>query len=267
MPALPAPRPPCPACTEGRLRLELSATTHLADSDHLDFVLSTSGTVRLVANEDEDERDGRAQQRDLVVGEVCVERVLGDAAAAHGLSPYEVCDAYSSDLEAVAAAVYDPRTGKFRRSVDRVHVPFSLDLLHIQRICLLPAYRGRGLGLRVLRRLVQLYAADGELVVLKPSPLPYPLVPSSTGGDREAVEPPRALEQATAKLRKHWSRADFERVGRSAFYAASREAVLAPFDETWVRPPCSCAPASARLSGTERQRVSRVQRQLPLPTG
>ncbi len=186
------------------IRLELSLCTRVEGDDHLDCVVEHHG--RIIVSNDEDGVD------DIVVGDVLAQRVLATAALDSGFEPYEVCDAKSAELEEVAAAVYNPASTDFRRSVLRSHAPDALDILYIDRISLEPAYRGKGWSLRIVARLINVLGVGCGLIVGKP----FPLVAhdDTLGGNRAA-----ALNAGQRRLRRHWQRMGFERLGRSAIYA------------------------------------------------
>ena len=97
-----------------------------------------------------------------------------DGASNVGLDPY-----YILDLLAATAPFYhslfDAKTNDFKRSVYRVasNDIINLNLLILDRLEILPEYRGKGLGLACLYRCIQQYWHGCALVTLKCFPLQF----------------------------------------------------------------------------------------------
>lgn len=193
------------------IRLELSLCTRVGDDDHLDYVVEHHGNII--------EDDGAKQAGETIVGQVVAQRVLATAALDHGFSPYEVCDAKSGELEEVAAAVYNYTSTDFRRAVLRSHGPDSLDILYIDRITLDPAYRGRGWGILIATRIIDVLGVGCGLIVCKPFPL-------GAREDNAGAERTGILRAGKRRLRRHWQRRGFERLGRSEIYALNPAAYV-----------------------------------------
>jgi len=83
-------------------------------------------------------------------------------------------DTYSAEMAEVFEALFDPGTGELRKDVKELlgDVPFR-NILVIDRVEILPAYRGMGLGLATIWDIIQRHSAGCGIVALKAFPFQF----------------------------------------------------------------------------------------------
>jgi hypothetical protein len=138
-----------------------------------------------------------------------------------GVDALEACDAESQDLLEYGEAVLDPKSGHIKESVAEQFEAAWGDILVIHCATILPAYRGRKLGLFGAKRMIELFGHG--LVVCRPQPLQH--VPAfahrtdETGMRYDLFA--KSKTEAKKTLRAYWSQLGFERIGRSDFFGLS----------------------------------------------
>ena len=95
-----------------------------------------------------------------------------------GVKLYGLMDTYSAEMAEVFEALFDPGTGELRKDVKELlgDVPFR-NILVIDRVEILPAYRGMGLGLATIWDIIQRHCGgitEPPGAVTFPSPFPPP---------------------------------------------------------------------------------------------
>jgi hypothetical protein len=187
--------------------LQTSGSLH-PDGEPDRFISSYAGLIRCTRDS-----DGRA----INVGKVRAYRVHADLARQAGESVFDVCDAHSQAMHDVYAALFDPATDDLRQSVrDQLDV-FETDVLVLDYVLLSPRWRGLRIGLLAARKLIDLLGGGCGLAVS----WVYPLNPDAD----EFRRVPRgwiprhadgaARREARGRLRRHFGRLGFERVGRT----------------------------------------------------
>ncbi|MEJ7804329.1 MAG: hypothetical protein WKG03_00190 [Telluria sp.] len=98
--------------------------------------------------------------------------------------------------------------------------PFLGNVLILDRLEILPKFRGCNLGLLVMRRLIERFRHGAELVAIKPFPLQFECSMPSRDRWREQLklsELGSRQDQATAKLRRHYGKLGFKHMRGSPF--------------------------------------------------
>jgi GNAT superfamily N-acetyltransferase len=88
---------------------------------------------------------------------------------------FDIFDAHSDSTAEYYDSLFDPETADFSdnlRQLLRDEI-FGLSLLIIDRLELLPGYRGQNLGLIIMRRLIERFSAGAGVVAIKPFPLQF----------------------------------------------------------------------------------------------
>lgn len=192
------------------LTLVTRASLH-PDGEPSAYVTSYDGRIRA--------SDDRGRER--AVGRVVAHRVHAGLAANDGESLFDVCDSHSDDLHRLHALLYEPNGYGFRSGLQRRFEAYELDLLVLDYVVLAPRWRGLRVGLLAARKLVDLVGGGCGLVVADIAPLnpeaseqlrvPERWLPATAS---EAVRRAGAV-----KLRRHFRRMGFERLGRTRYYA------------------------------------------------
>ncbi|UQA60643.1 hypothetical protein [Polyangium aurulentum] len=159
-----------------------------------------------------DPEDAGAESAEVIVGRVDASRVHMGLVTEHGESVVEVFDAHSDDIVEFCEALFDVDTEELKDDISEQ--TSGADLLLIESIEILPQYRGKGLGLKVLRRLMEFLGGGCALAAIKARPVRY-TDPADADWSRR-MQPdlleasPDAVPQ---RLREYFSRLGFERVG------------------------------------------------------
>jgi hypothetical protein len=147
------------------------------------------------------------------IGKARLFRINADLALGDGIDLHSLCD-YSQNTLDCGYGVYDFNEEVFSPKVEELFelIPFSLNILLIDRMEIDPPYRGRMIGLITLIKLIRRYQKGCSLAVIKPFPLQYAGV---VKGQEEAFERDRE------KLVRYYARLGFERIPGTDFYAIS----------------------------------------------
>ena len=152
---------------------------------------------------------------------VDVENALNDA-----MSLYDVFDSDERTLE-YYEAMYE-MNGELKPRLTKLLKDdyfYDTNVLILDRLEVLPAYRGNDLGLTVMRQMIQRRGAGSAVVAIKPFPLQFEhkrkaddewrqqLCLASLHGDARS---------ATAKLTRYYARLGFVRLPETAFMFLSR---------------------------------------------
>lgn len=175
-----------------------------------------SGEIIFQPNRDEDQ--------EVVVGHIDGYVVRGGRVVNDGYSFYEACDAESGELEEIAATIWDQKQGGFREDL----VQSCGDLIAPTRLTILPAHRGKGVGLLALWRFLDFFGSGAAIAVIKPFPLNH------CGRDdpgRDARDPAMGydqfkdttLEQGTRKLAAYYGRLGFDQIPGTDLYYINME--------------------------------------------
>lgn len=128
---------------------------------------------------------------------------------------FGACDAHSQTMCDYAVALFDTKTGEIKESVDRVFEGvMNPNVLILDTIELLPAHRGRRVGLLAAWHFIELFETGCGFVACEPFPMQYGLVGEDVewrarmgvdafGGDKAT---------ARAKLVAYWSRLGFRAI-------------------------------------------------------
>ena len=192
------------------------------------FVSEYDGVIRCTRDS-----DGRA----VAVGMVRAYRLHAALAREAGESVFDVCDAHSRQLHEVYAALFDPREDDLAEGVRSRFDAYESDLLVLDYVLLSPRWRGLRLGLLAARKLIDLLGGGCGLAVswvhpLNPDADAFRKVPAGWI-PRHADE--AGEREARRRLRRHFRRLGFRRVGRTRFDGLSL-AQVTPTLEDLIRP-------------------------------
>jgi len=192
------------------------------------FVSEHAGVIRRTRD-----RDGRA----FNVGLVKAYKIHAAQAEEASEPLFDVCDCHSQQLHEVYAALFDPHTDDLKEEVRARFDVFDNDILVLDYVLLSPRWRGLKLGLMAARKMIDLLGGGCGLAVSWVSPLnpdanefskvPVGWIPRHPGEDEE--------KEGRRKLRRHFRRMGFRRLGKTRFDALSLSRTT-PTIEDIVRP-------------------------------
>jgi len=125
---------------------------------------------------------------------------------------FSLCD-YAQATYDCGEAIFDFNLEEFRPKICRLfnNIPPTLNFLLIHRMEIEPEYRGKGVGLVVLLKVIKKWGRGCALAVIKPFPLQYE--------DTEGRE--KELRRDRRKLINYYSKLGFVRIPGTEFYALS----------------------------------------------
>lgn len=135
-----------------------------------------------------------------------------------GVDLIDHCDAHSQDVFEYAKTFYEEDGDPVENVWDDA-VAAGRDLLVIDEVALHPEHRGKCLGLRIMRRLFDLFGAGCGLAAT----IPYPLQHLGDQGDMTAFNwhSEKNFQKARRKLAAYLQSLGFSRLGRKNFYTIS----------------------------------------------
>jgi GNAT superfamily N-acetyltransferase len=176
-----------------------------------------------------DYADGSEREEEL--GTVRAFLVLVGLAREKKESVYDAMDAINDDTAECYAAVFDEENDEWNSVVRELYDdgPMSADLLLIDRIDLKDEHRGKGVGGKVVREVIDTFGLHCGLVVCKPFPLQYTgwaeKIPAAT--QKEPEYEARRLE-AFARVTEFWTGCEFVKLQESEFYSYCPELLRQP---------------------------------------
>lgn len=181
-------------------------------------------------------RDGVKRER---VGRFRVFHVrLGDAWEV-GWSPCDVLGTNGPILARYCGPLFDSKTGDFDEEMSCELNVISNQLLILDCIEILPQHRGRGLGLAVASKLIDLLV-PAPMVLVACCPFPVQFFPTYADGPHpdarftEAMQLDRftrSAPRAIAKLRRHVGKMGFKRVAKTDVHTLSTSLVRPALNE------------------------------------
>ena len=184
--------------------------------DPSDFFHKSSGTVRLSCLETDVH---------FTVGEFSVIQVDLEGAWRAGMSAYEVLDTTGPSFE-FFQCLY--KSDDYSRAAVKAlggHPISSESILILDRLLILPDFRGHGLGLDALKLVIQRYSFGAGIIALKAFPLQFE---SDTAKDLRLGLNGFKGSHATAqrKLISLYEKAGFTSIGRTPYMLRSVESAL-----------------------------------------
>jgi GNAT superfamily N-acetyltransferase len=153
------------------------------------------------------------------VGKFQVYYVDAEHAIDEGEAIFDVLDAHSSHVAEYFEPVFGSQEPHFNSRILELfdHAVFGGNLLILDRLEVLPQYRGQGIGLTVLRHMIARFSSGAALVAMKPFPLQFEASPSVGFGDKwqdkmGLSQFPAAEDAATEKLFRYYSKLGFLRL-------------------------------------------------------
>jgi len=143
-----------------------SAMFLLEPDDPGDYIYPICGRITEM---DDDESD-------ILVGKFRLYYVdIASAINTGFIDVFDIFDAHSNSTADYYDSLFDPETAGFSENLQQLfnYEIFEQSVLIIDRLELLPGYRGKNLGLIIMRRLIQRFSAGAGVVAIKPFPLQF----------------------------------------------------------------------------------------------
>lgn len=178
--------------------------------------------------------DGETDDESLA-GKVRMYYANVEGAEYDGESRYFVFDSESDDTERYYSVLFN-KTGAFKESVLKATESDGLfrNVLIIDRLEILPEYRGKGLGLTCLYRCVKQYGHGCSVVAIYPFPLQFGIV-DHVDSDKQWQERMRFDQfsdnenASLKKLERYYARLGFVKISRTGVMALDPDRMLTPF--------------------------------------
>ena len=172
------------------------------------------------------------QERGTVAGRFDASYIYVDNSLVDGVKLYDVMDTCSAETAEIYETLFNPHTAEIREDVKEIlgDVTFR-NILVVNRVEILPAYRGMGLGLATIWNIIQRHSAGCGIVALKA--FPFQFRPGGWSGrlcDLEESDWNRkmgydpysyTMEFAHEKLIFHLMKLGFNRIGETGVVALS----------------------------------------------
>jgi len=168
-----------------------------------DFIHELSGNILCSTEED---------QRDRIAGRFRVYYANFELAENHGVTAFEVLDAYQHTFD-YAETVLDSDERPFSTRLYKLlaNEIWNFNFLILDRVELLPKYRGNGVGLLILSCLIERFGSGAGVVGLKPFPLQFePRHETESWNSRLKLETYSTdVQKSTRKLRRYYEKLGF----------------------------------------------------------
>jgi len=163
-------------------------------------------------------------ENEVLVGKFGLFYVDIRRASSAGVALFDVCDTDSTTIGYFESLYFpaEPHLNRRASSLLQYDTPAG-NLLIIDRLEVMPKFRGRGIGLRVMAEMIGRFGAGASVVAIKPFPLQFETAGSVDGwcASLELNRLPRSIRSATAKLRDHYASLGFVRVPRTPYMIKS----------------------------------------------
>lgn len=194
------------------IRIYYSFSTPFELDDELDYVVNYYGRI-IDSGSDEDE----GESKETLIGRVSGYRVHMGLVWEHDLNPLDVFDAHSHTLLGFYEVLFDQRTCELKESICELSV--GPDVLIIDKVEILPNYRGKSIGLKAVRRTMEFLGGGCAVTALHAHPIQYDKLDKDWTLQMHLQNFIGDKQTAQKKLRDYWSRLGFRRVGRTSYMA------------------------------------------------
>jgi hypothetical protein len=213
-----------------------------------EYVRPISGYIEFFIGDGDDNAHEGTRERRTVAGRFIASYINVDNSLVAGVKLHGLMDTYSAEMAEVYQTLFDPRTDELGKDVKELlgDVPFR-NILVINRVEILPAYRGMGIGLAAIWDIIQRHSAGCGIVALKAFPLQFSsgsrsgrlsFLEESDWNKKMRYDPHSyTMEFAHEKLIFHLMKFGFKRIGDTEVMALSTSMQI-PFPQEirrWVR--------------------------------
>jgi hypothetical protein len=205
---------------------------HFIVGEPEEYLRPISGFVEFCIVDHHDNAHEWKQEQRTVAGRFEASYINVDNSLVAGVKLYGLMDTCSAEMAEVYETLFDPHTDELRKNVKELlgNVSFR-NILVIDRVEILSAYRGMGIGLATIRDIILRHSAGCGIVALKA--FPYQFRSGSKSGRLSFLEESdwnkkmgydnhsHTMEFAHEKLVFHLMKFGFKRVGDRGVVALS----------------------------------------------
>lgn len=199
----------------------------LSYNDPSDFMYEAAGRV-IVFNDNE---------KKSIIGKFRICYINVEAIVNQGESIYDVFDTYSETV-GYYGAIFNHGTLEINEKLCKAigSDPYFGNVLILDRLEIIPRFRKNGLGLLVMRKLIERFSPGAILVGIKPFPLQFEA--GRPNGDSETWcrklkldDLDKNFKHATAKLQRHYQKLGFARLPGTPFMFRTMEQALPKIED------------------------------------
>ena len=139
-----------------------------------EYVRPISGYVEFLIGDGNDDAHEETREQGTVAGRFDASYINVDNCLVNGVKLHGVMDTYSAETTEIYETLFNPHTDELLNDVKELlgEVTFR-NILVINRVEILPAYRGMGLGLATIWDIIQRHSAGCGIVALKAFPFQF----------------------------------------------------------------------------------------------
>lgn len=198
-----------------RYEVEFSFSVEVDDSDCIEpttFIHHVRGAIKQFAYDEGGHEDS------IQVGQVYL-RIIDLAAGINaGFNPFDVLDSFDQESYDDGSILVD-EDGEMREEVvDQFpDLIWQYRIVTVNSITIEPEYRGRGIGLLALRKVLEVFG-HSAFVLIKPYPLQFSGWHDASWVPPEGVhDPEREFGRARKKLVRYWKRLGAREIGKTGY--------------------------------------------------
>lgn len=152
-----------------KVNYKLSSLTGTNDADR--YVNEYNLEIYGMKYDDYAENDS-CHEKSVFIGKAKIELYLLGLAQTHRFSRYELFDSHSISRRDFFNGIYNFEKHKFKKKIEELlDESFNANLLNIDRVEILPEFRGHGYGKEVIKDIILRFYSSFGLAVLKAFPL------------------------------------------------------------------------------------------------
>lgn len=190
------------ATSDRIIQIQFSSSTSTWDEIE-DYATCIEGTITCLEEGGKDKLAGRVRLFYLDIGATCDTNI----------SDFDLFD-IRGETEPFYSALIDHETGYFKSDVETIIGDYilGLNVLIIDRLEILPEFRGKNIGSACLRRCIQQYARDCGVVALKCFPLQFEAMKDDPAWRRKMKfgRLSKDFERSLARLKKYYGALGFK---------------------------------------------------------
>jgi GNAT superfamily N-acetyltransferase len=185
-------------------RVDFAVTLSEHGGDPSDYITVYEGNIIGMADDESEHK----------IGTLILYMVEAGRAMNEGVSLFDVMDCLDGDSCDCFANLYDLDTEQLKPEVEKLiseDRATRWDIMLIERLELLPEYRGRGLGKSIALRAIEKLGENCGVITCLPVPLQF-------SGFGPSNKKPKGMALAQQRVRGFWESVGFARIRRSDYY-------------------------------------------------